>query len=84
MRCLSFRQRAEEIVEEPEVQIHSFVLKLWLEEVDEETGQPVWRGHITHVAGGERRYVNMLDEIAGIIALYLVTTRIDNDDRAVG
>ena len=62
-------------MEEPEVQIHSFVLKFWLEEVDEETGQVVWRGHITHVASGERRYLKELNDIIGFIAPYLQRMR---------
>ena len=46
---------------------HSFVVKIWLED----EAQVRWRGHITHVPGGERRYVDDLSEIQAFIAPYL-------------
>jgi len=46
---------------------HSFVVKIWLED----EAQVRWRGHITHVPGGERRYVDDLSEIQDFIAPYL-------------
>jgi hypothetical protein len=54
-----------------EFNTHSFIVKIWLEETAEEAGQARWRGHITHVPSGERRYVQDLDEITAFIALYL-------------
>jgi hypothetical protein len=51
----------------------SFILRIWLEETAEEAGQATWRGSITHVSSGERRYFEKLDAIAPIIALYLAT-----------
>jgi hypothetical protein len=54
-----------------EPRTHSFVVKIWLEETADETQHPVWRGHITHVASGQRRYVNSLAGISGYIAPYL-------------
>jgi len=54
-----------------EANTHSFIIKVWLEETVEETGQATWRGHITHVSGGERRYLQELDAIATFIAPYL-------------
>jgi hypothetical protein len=50
---------------------HSFIVKVWLEETAEEIGQATWRGHITHVPSGERRYLQDLDKIAAFIAPYL-------------
>ncbi len=50
---------------------HSFIIKIWLEETDEESGQPIWRGHITHVPGGERRYLKDLDGVPAFIEPYL-------------
>jgi hypothetical protein len=50
---------------------HSFIVKLWLEETAEEAGRDVWRGHITHVPSGERRYLKNLDAIETFIAPYL-------------
>jgi hypothetical protein len=54
-----------------EVSTHSFIVKIWLEETIEETGQARWRGHITHVPDHERRYIQDLDDIAAFIASYL-------------
>ena len=50
---------------------HSFIVKVWLEETAEEAGRATWRGHITHVPSGERRYVRYLNEITAFIAFYL-------------
>lgn len=55
----------------PESTTHSFIVKVWLEETAEEARCAAWRGHITHVPGGERRYLKDLDEIAAFIATYL-------------
>jgi hypothetical protein len=49
----------------------SFILKVWLEETREEEGQSIWRGHITHVPSGKRRYVQALNEVPAFIAPYL-------------
>jgi hypothetical protein len=46
---------------------HSFIIKIWLEETTEEAGYPMWRGHITRVPGGERRYLKELDDIKQFI-----------------
>jgi hypothetical protein len=53
-----------------EPDIHSFVIKLWLEESGERGGV-VWRGHITHVPSGERRHLKELDDINDFISTYL-------------
>ena len=58
-------------MEFPEASIDSFILKIWLEETIAEAGQTIWRGHITHVASGERHYLQGLDEIAVFILPYL-------------
>jgi hypothetical protein len=55
----------------PEECTHSFIIKVWLEETAEESGRATWRGHITHVPSGERRYVKDLDDITYFIAPYL-------------
>ena len=46
---------------------HSFIVRIWLEEED----RACWRGHITHVPGGERQYVEQLSDIADFIAPYV-------------
>lgn len=50
---------------------HSFIVKIWLEETIEEAGRATWRGHITHVFSGKRRYLQDLDDIAAFVAPYL-------------
>jgi hypothetical protein len=50
---------------------HPFIVKIWLEETAEEAGRATWRGHITHVPSGERRYIQDLDSISAFIAPYL-------------
>jgi hypothetical protein len=50
---------------------HSFIVKVWLEESFEEAGETLWRGHITHVPGEERRYLRTLDDVVDFIGPYL-------------
>jgi hypothetical protein len=50
---------------------HSFIIRIWIEETVEEAGRATWRGHITHVPTGERRYFQNLGEIVTFIAPYL-------------
>jgi hypothetical protein len=49
----------------------SFVVKIWLEETVEEVGRARWRGRVTHVPSGERRYFECLSGIAAFIKPYL-------------
>ena len=41
------------------------------EESTEETGRALWRGHITHIPDGTRRYVQDLDSIVFFLFPYL-------------
>lgn len=61
------------MMESYEPDTHSFVVKTWLEETREEGGRARWRGHITHVVSGERRYLQSLAEITSFIENYLVS-----------
>jgi hypothetical protein len=54
----------------PESKVHSFVVKLWLEESDDEA-RIDWHGYITYVPGGERRYLKRLSDVSDFIARYL-------------
>jgi hypothetical protein len=56
-----------------EFNTHSFIVKIWLEEPSEDHQKGRWRGHITHVPGGERRYLKSLGEIVTFIVPYLVS-----------
>lgn len=58
-------------MESTESRTHSFIIKIWLEETLEEDGQATWRGHITHVPGGERHYIQDLNAIPLFIEPYL-------------
>jgi hypothetical protein len=54
-----------------ESDIHSFIVKIWLEECTGENGEALWRGHITHVPDKRRRYLNDLQDISSFIEPYL-------------
>jgi hypothetical protein len=54
-----------------EFNTHSFVIKIWLEVTPAETRRYSWRGHITHIPSGERRYVANLFCILTFIMGYL-------------
>jgi len=54
-----------------EEKTHSFIVKVWLEESQEECGRAIWRGHITHVANANRRYIQHLVDIVVFILPYL-------------
>jgi hypothetical protein len=56
-----------------------FVIRLWLEEKDENEGA-LWRGHITHVMTGKRSYLHGLEGIASFIKPYLQTMSTGGDD----
>ena len=54
-----------------EFNAHSFIVKVWIEEEANEHGNPIWHGHITHVPGGEQRYLRNLSEIEAFVKPYL-------------
>jgi hypothetical protein len=66
-------------MELPENSIHSFVIKIWLEETAAEAGRARWRGHITHVATGQRHYVNSMGDLPAFVAPYLGLMGVDVD-----
>lgn len=51
--------------------IQSFVIRIWIEETAEESGETVWRGHITHVESRNRTYFTRLGQILDTVAAYL-------------
>lgn len=61
---------------------HSFVVKIWVEAPPAGEGRTSWRGHITHVPGGERRYLKTLDDIANFIMPYVEEMNPDFGPRA--
>jgi hypothetical protein len=50
---------------------HPFIVRIWLEDSADEIHPATWRGHITHVPSGERRYLHSLDDMACFVAPYL-------------
>lgn len=54
-----------------EPQLHSFIIKLWLEDVTGEENRLRWGGQIKHVPGGEYRHIRDLEEITDFIKPYL-------------
>jgi hypothetical protein len=55
----------------PEVKMQSFIVKIWVEDTGDSTGTIPWRGSITHVVSGDRRYVKNLEEITRFFKTYL-------------
>jgi hypothetical protein len=66
-------------MEPAESRTHSFIIKIWLEEEMDEAGRTVWRGHITHVPGGKRQYMQDLSAISSFIRPYLETMGVRPD-----
>ncbi len=58
-------------MDEIESAAQSFIVRVWVEERAQEGSRGTWRGHITHVPSGERRYLKNLDEIGDFIAPYM-------------
>ena len=56
----------------PEPKMHSFIVKLWLEEPGSKTETAGWHGYVTHVPSGERRYLQNLDDILSFVKSYVV------------
>lgn len=50
---------------------HTFITKLWVEETADESGLPLWHGHITHVPSGKKRPVREPDDITRFVLSYL-------------
>jgi hypothetical protein len=51
--------------------VHSFIIKLWLEDEGGETSRRTWHGYITHVPSGSRRYFKKLNDITDFITQYV-------------
>ena len=58
-------------MDRPETDTHSFIVTRWLEETEQEAGRATWRGHITHVPSGTRRYLSNVGDIIDFIIPYL-------------
>jgi hypothetical protein len=58
--------------EQRELERHSFIVKIWLEEAEDESGLAKWRGHIAHVGTQKKCYVETLTGISSFIRGYLL------------
>lgn len=54
----------------PEARVHSFIVRIWLESA-EPGHEVIWRGHVTHVAEGQRHDIQSLAELETFIARYI-------------
>ena len=81
MVVVSSQTASEMSMEQNESHSQSFIVKIWLEETLEEDGRATWRGHITHVPGGERRYLKQLSDIVAFILPYLNKMGVRGDRR---
>ena len=61
------------------IQIHSFIVKIWLERRDDGAGPIAWHGHVTHVPGGERHHLLDVNDIASFICLTLKADDVSNE-----
>jgi hypothetical protein len=62
--------------------LHSFIVKLWLEDEDRNAGRRVWRGYVTHVPSGAHRYLKCLSDIEEFIKEYLDENEIRSCSRS--
>lgn len=51
--------------------IHSFIIRMWLEQPDEKARHGIWRGRITHIPGNEQQYFTDVKSIASFVKSYL-------------
>jgi hypothetical protein len=56
---------------EDDIELHSFVVRIWLEETQANPRLKIWRGHITYVNDGDRHYFTDISEIPNFIAPHL-------------
>jgi len=54
-----------------ETDTQSFIVKIWVDESTEVTGELIWCGQITHVLSGERFDLQSLDDIGAFMNSYL-------------
>lgn len=55
----------------PELKVHSFIVKLWLEDAGHQKKPVGWHGQVTHVPSGEYRYLQELRDIVSFVQTYV-------------
>jgi hypothetical protein len=58
-------------MDQPESTTHAFVVRIWLEDSAGAPGRGTWRGHVTHVMSGDRRYLRSLEGLSLYLLPYL-------------
>lgn len=54
-----------------DARILSFLVRVWKEELSSQESQIVWRGHVTRIPDGARRYFKDLNEIPDLMMAQL-------------
>jgi hypothetical protein len=54
-----------------ELYSHSFIVRIWREQTEEQITRAIWRGYITHVPSGQRRYLRSFEDIVLFIIDYV-------------
>ena len=63
----------------PDLNMHSFVVRIWLEEPVCDGKGARWRGHVTHVPSEEKRYIERLIDLDTFIGSYLKTMGVSTE-----
>ena len=66
-------------MESSEVDMHSFIVRIWREPREIEGLAAEWRGLIERVGSGERRYFQRLDELVSFMQGYMTLNDADRD-----
>lgn len=51
--------------------LHSFIVRIWLEERATKSSPPRWRGSLIHVLSGRRMYFDRLESLPQLIRPYV-------------
>ena len=54
-----------------ETNILSFIVRIWKEDLSSQEPQMVWRGHVTRIPDGTRRYFKDINEIPDLMMAQL-------------
>jgi len=66
-----------------EAQLHSFIIKIWVEDAAGKDDRDGWSGQIRHVPGGDHRYIKNFDELTAFIRPYLTAKKPQHSPRGV-
>ena len=60
------------LVDQADASGQAFIIRIWIEETAQAAARATWRGHITHVPSGERRYLSGLEDVVTFLKSFLV------------